>query len=279
LVTLITALKNIVDNPANQIKQVIKSGTKINIVGDSLEEYVKNAFAGTFEPNSNNILTHSKIFSWQGNQNNPPDLIIRGYDAIEVKKIEGVGSIALNSSYPHAKIKSSSRMITSSCRDCEGTSWEKDILYAIGTVKDNVIRYLFFVYGDIYAASSDTYERIRTKIKEGIIDIRDVEFTETNELGKVKKVDPLGITDLRIRGMWSIQHPFKVYSYLKEVTVPRSEDYHIFALISKKKFETFNTQDVALLLRQNSVEKYDVFVKEPNNPANLIEGILIKVKL
>lgn len=280
MVTLINALNNIIEYPARKIKQVTRSGTRINIVGDSLEEYIKNAFAGTFESNPNNILTQNKIFSWQGNQNNPPDLIVRGYDAIEVKKIERVGAIALNSSYPHAKLTSSSPMITNACRECEGNSrWEKEILYVIGTLRDNVIKYLFFVYGDIYAASSDIYERIRTKVKEGIVDIPDVEFTETNELGKVKRVDPLGITDLRIRGMWSIQNPFKVYSYIDQVRVPTSDGYHIFALLSQRKYETFDGQDVKSLLGHNSVEKHDVFIKNPNNPAELIQGVLIKVTL
>lgn len=280
MVTLITALNNIIAHPANKIRQVSKSGTRINIVGDSLEEYIKNAFAGTFELNPDNVVKHSQLFSWQGNQNNPPDLIIREYDAVEVKKMEGVGALALNSSYPHAKLVSDSAMITNDCRVCEGGGkWEKDVLYVVGTVKENIVKYLFFVYGDIYAAKSETYERVRNEIKKGILEIPDVEFTETNELGKVKRVDPLGITDLRVRGMWSIQHPFQVYSYIEQVRIPRSNGYHIFALLSQEKYETYDDKEVILLLGQDSVEKHDVLVKDPNNPAKLIRGVLIKVKL
>jgi hypothetical protein len=246
MITLISALNNIILNPTNIIRKVTKSGTRINIIGDSLEDYIKNAFAGTFLQNSRNIRVHNQIYSWQGNQNNPPDLIIKGYDAIEVKKIEGTGSIALNSSYPHSTIRSDSKMITADCSKCEPSKnyWEKDVLYAIGTVKDNIIKYLFFVYGDIFAAKSEIYERIQLKIKEGILDIPDVEFTDTNELGKVKKVDPLGITDLRIRGMWAIQHPFKVYSYIPQIQIPYENGYHIFALLSEDKFCTYDKKDV-----------------------------------
>ena len=280
MVTLIDALNNIIANPANQINKVSKSGIRINIVGDSLEDYIKNAFAGTFVQGPQNLLIHQQTFSWQGNQNNPPDLIIKGYDAIEVKKIEGTGSIALNSSYPHDKLTSSSTMITADCCACESSSyWEKEVLYVVGTVVDNFIKYLFFVYGDVYAASSDIYERVRVKIKEGILDIPDVEFAETNELGKVKKVDPLGITDLRIRGMWSIQHPFQVFSYIDQVKVPKTEGYHIFVLLSKAKFETFDRQQVETLIKQNSVQKFEVKIKNPNNPVNLIDGVLIKIRL
>ncbi len=54
------------------------------------------------------------------------------------------------------------------------------------------------------------YQTIKSRIKQGVETIEGVEFTETKELGKIKKVDPLGITDLRVRGMWHIQSPFKV---------------------------------------------------------------------
>lgn len=41
------------------------------------------------------------MLSHQGNKNHPPNFIIRGGDAIEVKKIESKNrNIALNSSFP-----------------------------------------------------------------------------------------------------------------------------------------------------------------------------------
>jgi hypothetical protein len=280
MVTLINALLNITYNPSNKIKEVSKYGTKVNIVGDALEEYIKDAFAGTLGKEYDKLTVHKNIFSWQGNQNNPPDLIIKGYDAIEIKKMRGINNLALNSSYPHATLSSSSNMITADCRDCEGSlPWKKDVIYSIGTIVENYIKYLFFVYGDIYAADEETYKRISHKIKDGILDIPDVEFTETNELGKVKKVDPLGITDLRIRGMWTIKHPFSVYSYIEKLKIPKTNQFHIFALMSKLKFSTFKIEDVNKLLKQTNVEKYEIQLKNPNNPSQLIESILIKMTL
>src|SRR5699024_11579610 len=61
---------------------------------------------------------------------------------------------------------------------------------------------LWFVYGDCYCADKSYYERIADTIKDGVSSIPDVDFGETKELGRVNKVDPLGITYLRIRGMW-----------------------------------------------------------------------------
>jgi len=282
---LITCLNNILKNPSNKLKEVSKSGTKANKMGDTLEEYIKNCFAGTFnyEEAEDNIKKHGTIFSWQGNQNNPPDLILRNSDAIEVKKIEGTGALALNSSYPKSKLSSKSNMITKDCKECEGESdWEKDMIYAIGTVnKENIIKYLFFIYGRLYAASEDKYERIKEKMKNGIEEIQGVDFKETNELGKVKKVDPLGITDLRIRGMWSIEHPFKVFDYLKEIDKKDNVNgYTIYGIIPKEKYDGFDKKEIVELEENVNVTIFkDKKVKNPNNPSILLDVVLVKITL
>ncbi len=49
---------------------------------------------------------------------------------------------------------------------------------------------------------------------------------------KVKKVDPLGITNLRVRGMWSIYHPSKVFGYVTK----KSNKPYIKAIMLLKKF-------------------------------------------
>lgn len=279
---LITCLNNIIKNSSNQLKETIKSETKANRMGDTLEEYIKNCFAGTFDEKESeeNIIKHGNIFSWQGNQNNPPDLILRNAEAIEVKKISGTGSLPLNSSYPKAKLYSNSKMITKDCKVCEGLNeWEKDMIYAIGTVnKENTIKYLFFIYGCLYSASKEKYERIKEKMKNGIEEIQGVDFKETNELGKVKKVDPLGITDLRIRGMWSIEHPFKVFSYLKEIDKQDNVDgYTVYALIPLEILNNFNKVEIEELKSNSNVCFFNKKIKDPNNPSNLIEIILIKI--
>jgi hypothetical protein len=111
---------------------------------------------------------YNKFFSYLGNQNNPPDIILKNSDAIEVKKIETLGSaLALNSSYPKNKLYYDDTRITCECRDCEGKIWEsKDIIYAVGvSPKDtNKLKALWFVYGDCYAASREIYQRVSEKI-------------------------------------------------------------------------------------------------------------------
>lgn len=64
-----------------------------NII-QALEAYIQDAFANTIsETNSRKRSKRlSEVFSYLGNQNNPPDSILNGGDAIEVKKIQSKGS-------------------------------------------------------------------------------------------------------------------------------------------------------------------------------------------
>ena len=66
-----------------------------------MENLVKDSLCNNFNLEADKRITiQSEYFSYLGNQNNPPDLIIRNGDAFEVKKIEtNEGSIVLNSSF------------------------------------------------------------------------------------------------------------------------------------------------------------------------------------
>lgn len=61
---------------------------RINSVGYALEDYIKNLFANTFECNENEkLLKWNEIFSYLGNDSNPPDIMLRNGDAVEVKRL------------------------------------------------------------------------------------------------------------------------------------------------------------------------------------------------
>ena len=257
---------------------------RANNMGDGLEEYIKNVFASTInEINEQNRLEKfSQIYSFNGNKNNPPDLILKNSDAIEIKKLESHSTaIALNSSYPKAKLFSDSSMITTACRICEPNWIVKDMLYAIGNVPKNTnrIKSLWLIYGDCFCADQEIYERIKETISTGITAIADVEFTQTNELGKVKKVDPLGITDLRIRGMWHIENPTKIFNYLYRYDETKS--FQLVCLMKKEKYESLPLSDRQLIesLNTSNVSITDVRIKNPNNPVQLMDGKLLVFKI
>ena len=276
---ILRAITNLANNPIYKLHEFYKSHNRANNMGEALEEYVKDIFADTInETNENKRINKiSQIFSYLGNQNNPPDMIIRNGDAIEVKKIETASSaLALNSSYPKSKIFSDSKMITTACKECE--NWdEKDIIYAVGVVKDNLLSSLCMVYGMDYAADWEIYEKISKVIKEGILTIPNIEFSETNELGRVNKVDPLGITYLRVRGMWHIENPMKTFNYIYNVN--SSNKFNFMALINTKKYLQFSDSDRTafenMIKANTKISMQEVKIKNPNNPADLKNAYLI----
>jgi len=284
---ILKAIRNIVENPITELKAYYETRNRANSMGGALEEYVKDIFAGTInqKDEQERLRIIERMFSYSGNQNNPPDSIIRNGDAIEVKKIESYNSaLALNSSYPKAKLYADSPMITTKCRQCE--EWiEKDILYVVGVVpKENDkegkhLKHLSMVFGVDYAASAEIYERVKEVISNGVNTIPNVEFSPSKELGRVNRVDPLGITYLRIRGMWGIENPLNTFKYLCEKNT--SCDFEFIAIINEEKYLSFPKEDIEILEKLaknvNAFEILDVVIKVPDNPSALKNAKLIRL--
>lgn len=268
---IVDAIIEIVKAPKYHLGQYSSSLNRANSAGVALEEYCKDIFAGTVgeENRQNRINKISEAFSYIGNQHNPPDIILKSGDAIEVKKIESKNSLLLlNSSYPKRKLYSDSSLITQECRECDGTKWtEKDILYVVGLVKNSQLKALSMVYGMDYCDRKEVYESISNAIKNGILNITDVEFAETSELGRVNKVDHLGITFLRMRGMWHIENPFRVFDF----EIDESKNFSLMVIIDKEKIaKLYNFSKLLDLEKQNpSFHIRDTKIQDPENPAIL----------
>jgi len=278
---IIQAFINIVSNDQQSINTITTGNNRANNMGEGLETYIKDIFAGTTNEIDSQVKLEKleEIYSYQGNKNNPPDLILKNSDAIEIKKLESKNSaIALNSSYPKAKLYADSPMITNACKACE--EWDvKDMLYAVGYTNQSILKSLWLVYGDCFCADKETYERIKNTISNGINTIPDVEFTNTKELGKVKKVDPLGITDLRIRGMWHIDNPNKTFNYI--YTYNDTKEFQLMCLMKKDKYDSLPNNDKEAIenIDNVNIEVKDVKIKNPNNPVQLIDAKLLLFKV
>lgn len=182
---ILIAIKNIVNNNLLTIQSNNTGINRANNMGDALEEYIKDAFAGTLHENNETerIAKIEQTFSYLGNTNNPPDIILKNSDAVEVKKIQSeFAELALNSSYPKNKLYTDDSRLTNACKTCEEWS-EKDIIYSIGYVHKNKLKSLWFVYGDCYAANRFVYKRISETISNSLISISDIELAKTNEIG------------------------------------------------------------------------------------------------
>jgi len=275
---ILKAINNISKLKSFKLTELYSGQNRMNNVGTALEYFVRDVFCssidvvGLEEKNKK----HSEYLSYLGNQNNPPDFIVKNGDAVEVKKIMGlVGSLALNSSYPKSKLHSDDTRILQSCRDCDGGNWsKKDIIYAVGSVSESKIKTLWFVYGDCYSADREVYEKTVKSISTKVHEIDHLEFTaETNEIAGVRKIDPLGITYLRVRGMWGIDTPHKVFGSLTEFN--RESEFSVFALILDEKYNAFPQEDRKQIESNSNIKIKSVEIKSPNNPANYLKAKLI----
>jgi hypothetical protein len=252
-----------------------KGLNRANGMGESLENYIKDLLCGTLrETNaSKRSELYDKYLSYIGNQNNPPNLIIKKGDALEVKKIESLNSsIALNSSYPKSKLFSSNPKITKACRECE--NWhEKDIIYTIGIANKGKLKLLWLVYGDCYAASEEVYKKMQNKITAGIIEIPEVEFSNTKELARINKIDPLGITYFRIRGMWGIENPMKVFKNTEGIMA--NGRLSVNAIMLAEKYASFPKEDRQRVENNKQLKIKNIKIKSPDNPARLLKAKLI----
>lgn len=273
---IINAIINLAQNPVTQVVSDYQSKNRANQAGDALEEYIKDLFANSFHmKEAERLEQFNTVFSYLGNNSNPPDAMLKNGDAIEVKKIESdSAALALNSSYPKHKLFSSSPMISSACKNAENWT-EKDIIYAVGVLKQNCLKHLCMVYGLDYCASDECYSRIKNMIKIGVEAIPNVEFVKSKELGHIKKVDPLGITYMRIRGMWGIQNPWKAFDYVYKQD--NSKEFTFMCIINEVKWNTFHNIQELFDLEKITPELSiaDIKVKNPDNPAKLNNAKLI----
>jgi len=274
------AIEYIIRTNRFDLKNIYQSRNRANNMGENLEEYVKDIFAQSLfcESEQERLEKISNTFSYLGNSNNPPDSILRYGDAIEVKKVESYySSLALNSSYPKDKLRITDPLISKSCRNCEPNWEQKDILYIVGVVDNSRLRKLFMVYGIDYAADYSVYERLKNTIKNGVESIPGIHFENSKELGHINRVDPLGITYFRVRGMWGIENPFKVFSYILQPM--KNVNFELFAIINNDKFNSFPEEDRNRLINLTSISNnfniINVKIKNPNNPALLKDAKLL----
>lgn len=269
---ILTAIMNIVKSRNVNLQEGYIRANRANSVGDALEKYVTDSFSGTLLEDNESKRIHkvSQVFSYLGNDTNPPDGMLRGGAAIETKKIESrTSQLQLNSSSPKSKLYANDSRLKQSAREAEDWT-EKDFIYSIGFVKDKQLKELALINASVYCAEKVVYEDIFEKIKDGIDSIPNVNFSPTQELGRINRIDPLGITSLRIRGMWLLENPFTVFNYI--YSPAREASFNLFALVSSDHFNDFkNSKEFIELTKQfDTLSIADVNVRNPNNPAQLL---------
>ena len=202
--------------------------------GKPFEIFAKNMFAGSLGALSSHVdAAWQKTFSWLGSDNAPPDFMIWNGDAVEVKVHGSTTQIQLNSSPPKRSLKATDTRIEKDCRDCE--IWvEKDFVYFIGKANAEYVEAVWLIDGRCIAAESSVYDVLFDKLKATV---KELGGEPGNEIGRLNKVDPLKATSLRVRGMWLLEHPAKVF---KDYFVkPQDQFFVLNALISKTKWDEY----------------------------------------
>ncbi len=278
---ILKAFINIVNNYQVNVSNITSGNNRANNMGEGLESYVKDAFSGTFSEQDKKKKKEKfrDNFSYEGSKTRIPDLILKNGDAIEIKKTEVLGDLQLNSSHPKAILKSSYN-ISDECKNCEEQPWDyKDIVYTMGHIpkESKILKSLWFVYGTCYAAKEEVYKEVELEVKETLktTDKLDIDIN-CKELGKVKNIDSLKVTYLRIRGMWVIKHPSKIYDDLYQQT---NEIFSLVAIIPIDKYNNFPKEDRDIIESTNSVTITDEKISDPNNAANTINIKLVLFKV
>lgn len=270
-------------------------GNRMNANGASLEGFVKDAFAGTFGMPGGNQRWVNTCFSYLGSANYPPDIILTGGDAIEVKKENNLGPLQMNSSCPIDKLYHSNPKISDTAKDCDGGNWQsKDILYVIGTEPLAQLgpKKIWMIYGDCLSPNEQVFRNLEREIKTAVETIPNYNWIQTNELARAQDVDPLGTTDLRVRAMWMLDHPNVLFQHCVSLciqqnggnyanpqifTYNRNASFQMYVLMTLSKFNSFPHADIQSIISRkcNNLLIEDVAIANPDNPAVALKCKLI----
>lgn len=243
-------------------------------MGGPFESYVKDWFCDSFDLKKKEPV-YNKYFSYIGKQNHPPDLMLRGGDALEIKQIGNLRSkIMLNGSHPRGTLYSNSPALTKACKHCE--NWKKKkLIYIIGVAKKNTLKGIWCVSGSCYSANEKTYKKIIGKMRRAIKKIRGLKFSKSRELGRIAKTDPLSITHLRVCARWSIDNPSNVF---RETTTPKKTSvFFLKTILLKNQYFSYPKKDRENLekLKNPYFSLKDVEIKSPNKPKRLLKAKLL----
>jgi len=175
-------------------------------------------------------------------------MMVKSGASIEVKKCLSSSSVQLNISTPHQKLKSSDSRITEDAKNCE--SWAKNMVYVVGNTTGSRIDKLWVVYGNCWGES---------------------------EIGKIYEVETLERTKLRIRGMWTIDHPEKCFSeYIPNYDQKISDNSPLFFVISEKDYNDFPAKYRTKIENSSNINKKQVLMPDTNESDSVVNTIILE---
>ena len=234
---LLKAIQNLILGRNVHVGEVRESVNRANSLGEAFEIYIKNTFAGAFGLVGTRYQERvSEVFSYQGNASKPPDLMLRGGDAIEIKKLQSRDSqIQLNSSFPKNKLHANDSRIASEARNAEPWT-EKDILYVVGNVDSGAknVRSMWWVYGDCLID-----EGLESATDHIFLNDADKEEFKKNGEVRVENLGLVGCLSLRLKAEWSID--------ISSNSLCEEHTPFLNVLMREEKYNSFPAQDRAMI--------------------------------
>lgn len=75
--------------------------------------------------------------------------------------------------------------------------------------------------------------------------------------------------------MWHIENPRKVFNYAIDKYYDDNNEMNVFLILRKEKYDSFIEEDRKLVEENPFLQINDIKIKNPDNPANLIDAKLI----
>lgn len=281
---VLNALMNLGTYLKNDITEIYSGPNRINNKGTALEYYVKDAYCNSFrvEGIREKKAVHEQYCSYLGNNRNPPDFIIEGGEAVEVKKMESpTGRLQLNSSYPKSKLRRDDERISRKSRECDGGEWqEKPMIYSIGYVPEgsDKIKLLWFIDGETYAADYTFYKGFLEQISDAIESRFEGATENTTELARFQGVDSSTWANLRARPMWSLSNPVQAFGNV--ISYDDEHEFTVIAIVKKEKYDAYENKDIfeQFVNNQGYIEIEYVEMPSPNSVTGEQEVVIIHMK-
>lgn len=280
------AYKNILDHNSTKLPPIIsKKGNSSNNQGDSFEIFIKDMYCNTamqYPHLEDKEQDYKNYLSWLGDSKHFPDMIVRGGEGVEIKKLSSFGNLSLNSSFPKDYIYPNTQNLAA---EISTASWtKKNIVYATCNVpnKNNTqdkCTTVWLAFGNTFVADKQVYLKMINGIRSGAKSAnKQASFVKSQELARIKNVDLKKHTNLRVRGMWELTNPEKIFGeYLNKTnfSIPAGAT-RVNMIILDSDFQNMVQPDFENLIKQNRLVITPIDIPDPNKQgtltAKLFEG-------
>jgi len=137
------------------------------------------------------------------------------------------------------------------------------------------LKSIFFIQGPCLACTPDYYENLFKNFKQHIYKGK-FTFSETKEVARLNNIDPLNYTNLRVRAMFLMKNPFKIFEFCQ---IKESSNMNVFCLMTDKKYSSFKGEDIKLLNQNADIEIYDKKINDPMDKNKFLDCKFIEFYL